>query len=153
MIDNSVYLAGFISTEYPESIEWRLRVAPILEAAGFVVLTPMKGKQKLNEETKDGGITTTITTSKSIILRDRMDVRNAKVILAHLENFGSPRPLLGTISELAWAWDQRTPVIGIAKAENYLMRQHPFLIEFISHYEETEDAAIAFLKRYYGPKP
>ena len=71
-------------------------------------------------------------------------------MLTHLETFGSARPLVGTIAELAWAWDQRTPVVAICAKDNYLMRKHPFISEFVSMYVETEEEAIEFLRRYYG---
>ena len=70
-------------------------------------------------------------------------------MLTHLESFGSPRPLLGTIAELAWAWDQRTPVVGIAAEGNYLARKHPFMAEFVSHFVANEEEALEFLRRYH----
>lgn len=148
-----VYLAGFISTDYPESIEWRNRVTPVLEEAGFEVRNPLAGKGNLKCLTTDGGITTTVTSNKSIVLRDRRDVREADIVLAHLENFGSPRPLVGTITELGWAWDDQTPVVAVAAKENYLMRNHPFISEFVSQYWETIDDAVDYIIRYYGPNP
>jgi len=147
-----VYLAGFISTDYPGSIEWRERVTPVLEQAGFEVRNPLAGKGNLKCVTSDGGITTTVTSNKSIVLRDRRDVRESDLILAHLENFGSPRPLVGTIVELGWAWDDQTPVVAVAWQENDLMRKHPFISEFVSQYWETLDEAVDYIIRYYGTK-
>ena len=145
------YLAGLISTEYPESLAWRLRVAPILEEAGFEVRTPLAGKSQLNKETVDGGITTVIATNREICIRDRRDVRESDVILANLNTFGCPRPLVGTIGELAWAWDDRTAVVAVAAEDNYLMRKHPFISEFVTSYQKTLDEAVDHLIRYYGP--
>ena len=144
-----IYLAGLISVDYPQSLEWRERVQPTLEGWGFEVISPMRGIKNLKNETIDGGITSSAITSKSIVLRDRRDVLESDVILMHLENFGSPRPLIGTMCEAAWAYDQRTPVVAIARADNYLMRNHPFLVEFISRYEEDEERALIFIKQYY----
>lgn len=148
-----VYLAGLISTDYPASLEWRNAVTPVLEEAGFEVRDPLAGKGNLKCVTKDGGITSTITENKSIVLRDRRDVREADVILVHLENFGSPRPLMGTLVELGWAWDDQTPVVAVAAPENYVMRKHPFISEFVSQYWPTLDEAVHFIISYYGQKP
>lgn len=145
-----VYLAGLISTDTPESLEWRIRIAPLLQDAGFEVRTPMFGKKKLDCDSKDGGLTSSSASSKSIVLRDRRDVRESDIILVHLETFGCTRPLVGTVCELAWAWDQRTPVVAICKPDNYLMRKHPFISEFVSHYADNEEEALDFLRRYYG---
>jgi len=144
----SVYLAGLISTDYPESLAWRETAQGLLEPE-FKVLTPLRDKHNLQHTTPDGGLTSLQWTSKSIILRDRADVEEATVILAHLENFGSPRPLLGTIYELGWAWELNKPVVAIAAADNYLMRRHPFVAETVSFYAETLLDAVPFV-RYFA---
>lgn len=146
-----VYLAGHISTDYPESLEWRNRVTPQLEGAGFEVRTPLAGKGNLKCITKDGGLTTTVTSNRSIVLRDNRDVRECDIILAHLEQFGSPRPPYGTVTELGWAWDYRKPVVAICNEDNYLMRKHPFISEFVAQYWTTESEAVNYIIRYYGP--
>ena len=148
----TVYLAGLIATDYPASLEWRDRVTPVLEAAGFEVRNPLAGKGNLKCVTSDGGITTSVTSNKSIMLRDRRDVRESDIILAHLETFGSPRPLVGTIVELGWAWDDQTPVVAVALEDNYLMRKHPFVSECVSQYWADLDEAVDFIIRYYGSK-
>lgn len=147
-----VYLAGLISTDCPESLLWRDAAQSALEAAGFEVRTPLAGKKNLASVTTDGGITSTITTNRAIVLRDRRDVAESDIVLAHLEVFGSSRPLVGTLVELGWAWDDKTPVIAVAKDQNYLMRCHPFISEFVTKYENTVEDAVDFITRYYGGK-
>lgn len=143
----TVYLAGLISTDFPESLQWRNDVAPTL-AQCMRVLSPMRGKQDFKLE--HGGLTDPQLTSKDIITRDFHDVEQSDVILVHLEDFGSPRPLVGTVCELAWAWLLRKPVVAIAKEENKLMRLHPFIREAVSHYCTTMEEAIAFVLHYYS---
>lgn len=145
----TIYLAGFISTDYPESLSWRL-IAEARFADVFHVLSPMRGKERLKSQTTDGGITTTVNTSKDIILRDWNDVKRSDVILMHLENFGSPRPLIGTVSEMAWAWQLQKPIVGIANEGNYLMRNHPFVKESVAHYLPTVEEAIDFAASFYS---
>jgi nucleoside 2-deoxyribosyltransferase len=145
-----VYLAGLISTEVLESLQWRHDVTPRLENGGFEVLSPMRGKDAFT--LVSGGLTDPALTTKDIILRDSIDVKRADVILAHLEVFGGSRALLGTIAELAWAWELRTPVVGVALHNNHLMRNHPFVKEFISHYHESVCDAADFIVNYYGRK-
>ena len=145
-----VYLAGLISTEVPESLDWRLKVEPRLTEAGFEVLSPMRGKNP--KALVQGGLVDPNVTSKDILMRDFHDVKRANVILAHLEIFGGNRSLLGTIAELAWAWQLTTPVVGIADLQNSLMRNHPFVREFISHYHCNIYDAAEFIINYYGRK-
>ena len=50
-------------------------------------------------------------TARDIILRDYNDVLAADIVLVNLNTFGCPRPLLGTIFELAWVWQLYSVVI------------------------------------------
>lgn len=148
-----VYLAGLISTDFTESLEWRIRITPRIKEIGFGVLNPLRGKMdSLSASTSDGGISTRLTSSKFLLLRDRNDVKASAIVLANLNLFGSPRPLLGTIAELAWCYDQQTPVIGIANDSDYLMHNHPFMKEFIAQFVATEDEALRFLEIFYGQR-
>jgi nucleoside 2-deoxyribosyltransferase len=144
----TVYLAGLISTEFPESLYWRERVEPELSQY-FSVLSPMRGKKDLQKTSKDGGLNDPSLDSKDIILRDYSDVKATDIVFAHLDLFGSPRPLTGTVAELAWTWQMQKPVIAIASKTNSLMRNHPFIKEMVAHYFETEGEAVKFLVTRY----
>ena len=144
----TVYLAGLISTHAPESLAWRLKAEEALSGAAEV-LTPLRGKENLFKETNDGGVTSNVLTASDVILRDYRDIRRSDVILANLELFGSDRPLLGTIMELAWAWDYKIPVVAIARPVNILMRTHPFISSAVSHYVHDLDAAVDILVKHY----
>jgi len=143
-----VYLAGLISTGVPQSLQWRLAVSPRLELAGFEVLSPMRGTDPSG--LWQGGLVDPSLSPKDVVLRDFKDVKRSTVILAHLDNFGGDRPLLGTIAELAWAWQFQTPVVGVAELKNIYMRTHPFVREFITHYCFGAEEAVDFIVNYYG---
>lgn len=146
-----VYLAGLISTDVSKSLQWRVDVKPRLEDLGFEVLSPMRGKDPA--KLVRGGVVDPSLTARDIVLRDFNDIRRSTVILAHLEVFGGSRPLLGTIAELAWAWQLNIPVVGIADFDNvHNMQNHPFTREFISHYFTTHWEAADFIAHYYGGK-
>jgi nucleoside 2-deoxyribosyltransferase len=145
----TIYLAGFISTDYPQTYEWRKKAWQLLHGPYFEILSPLRGKENLGVQSNDGGLTSTVNTSRDIILRDFHDVKRSDVILANLENYGSPRPLLGTIYELGWAWEQQKPVVAVCSLENTLMRKHPFVVETVSHYFETVEEACKFTDDYY----
>jgi nucleoside 2-deoxyribosyltransferase len=150
MNKGTVYLAGLISTEFPESLQWRIEVTPVLKEAGFQVLSPMRGKENLVHTSPNGGLTDARLTDKDIVFRDAADVEAADVMLAHLETFGSPRPLVGTIAELAWAWWTQIPVVAVTEGTNQLMYVHPFIREFVAHYFKSVDDAADFLIQHYG---
>lgn len=144
-----VYLAGLISTERPATFAWRKEAFDELKWT-FEVLSPLRDKLDLARHSKDGGVTDTRLTSKDVILRDHSDVLSSDLIIVHLEAFGSLRPLMGTLFELAWAWEHKIPVIAIAYEDNAVMRIHPFLAESVSHFVTTTAEAIRFAKEYYA---
>ena len=146
-----VYLAGLISTDHPESIKWREDACYLLgrDVPGAAARSPVRGKDL--HTSKDGGITVAHTegTSKDIITRDYNDIKLSTVMLVNLNTWGSTRPLVGTLMELAWAWQMQMPVVAFCPADNTLMRTHPFIKECVSHYCETMEEAIEFIGRYY----
>lgn len=139
----TIYLAGLISSDYPESLEWRSEASYVLRVH-FNVLDPLRGKGDLKEVSPDGGLNHPRLTAADIILRDYNDVAKSDLILVHLDDFGSPRPLIGTIVELGWAWLMKKPVVAIAKESNQLMRTHPFVVQCVAHYFQTLSQAVTF---------
>jgi nucleoside 2-deoxyribosyltransferase len=109
---------------------------------------PLRGKGNLASTTADGGLTTTVSTAADIMRRDYRDVISCDIILAHLDAFGSTRPLTGTIMELGWAWERHTPVLAVAAESNYLMRSHPMVSQTVSHYFTNLGDAWQFILRY-----
>jgi len=160
-MDTRIYVAGLISTERPESLAWRQRVARNagawnhnqemhdLSRNRIVVLDPLRGKEDLVHQTSDGGITSTLSTGKDIMRRDYRDVISSDVLLVHLDDFGSVRPMVGTPMELGWAWEHHKPVVAVASKDNYLFRNHPMVSEAVSHYFEAVDAAWDYILKYY----
>jgi len=144
----SIYLAGLISTEKQESLTWR-RAARRKFFNDYedklVILDPMRGKWDLEQQSQNGGLTDPAFTSTDIIRRDYGDVSQADIILVNLNDFGSSRPLVGTIMELAWAWEQKKLVIAIAGPNVTWLRDHPFVKECVSHWFSSVDAAIEFI--------
>jgi nucleoside 2-deoxyribosyltransferase len=114
----------------------------------MTVLSPLRGKDMT--KSKDGGLSTPDQGSKSIIIRDYNDIKRADVMLVNLNLWGSTRPLVGTLMELAWAWQMQMPVVAVCAKDDVLMRNHPFINECISHYCETMAEAIEFIGRYYA---
>ena len=160
-MDTRVYVAGLISTDRPDSLAWRQHIAEqarlwnkhqihvLLSDRRVVILDPLRGKEDLVNQTHDGGITSTASTSKDIMRRDYRDVVSSDVLLVHLDDFGSSRPMVGTPMELGWAWEHHKPVVAVASKDNYLFRNYPMVAEAVSHYFETVQEAWNYIIRYY----
>jgi nucleoside 2-deoxyribosyltransferase len=146
------YLAGLISTDFPQSISWRLAAESALHEHA-TVLSPMRGKDDLFCTSQDGGLTDPSLTAGDIVLRDYNDIQTADIVLVNLDDFGSPRAPMGTLCELAWAWERRIPIIAVASPDNTLMRNHPFLKAMVTRYFEDLDSAVAHVLSYYLAVP
>ena len=129
-----IYLAGYISgNAIEECSEWRNYLIEIYRKNKDIkFINPLAG-----HDTKSislNGLTSDIP-NKGIIYKDYNSVINSDLIIVNLDTFGEDRPLIGTIAELAWAWEKKIPVIAFG-GKNYYYK-HPFLEEFITIYEPS----------------
>ena len=129
-----IYLAGFIhGAKIEQCIAWRKRIREHYdnwkgkERYPVCWLDPLNGKD-LASITKDGLHSS--CPPQAIVHRDYSSVMQADLIVANMDMFGENRVPIGTISELAWAWDHRKPIILIANEKQFI--EHPFLKYFAS---------------------
>ena len=128
------YLAGYIQgSKLEECTEWRRRIREYYdnwkgkERYPIVWLDPLNGKD-FATITSDG--LKSSCPPHAIVHRDFAAVMNSDLIVANMNTFGENRPLTGTISELAWAWEHHKPIVMITDETKY--REHPFLSYFAS---------------------
>jgi nucleoside 2-deoxyribosyltransferase len=128
-----VYLAGPISgLSYEQATLWRAVAANWLEDFGITCYSPMRGKKHLalvgqieHDYPED-----VLTTQRGIMCRDHNDVARADLVLANLR--GVSRVSVGTVMELAWAFERGTPVVAILEAEGN-PHDHPMVREAIDY--------------------
>ena len=139
-----IYLAGLINTKTPRTIEWRENATGVLSSV-FQVLDPLRGESNL----ENNGMTSDIN-SRGIITRDYQDIKDSDVVMVNLTTYGSTRPLLGTMFELAWCWHWHKPVIAFVEDEkDRWMLEHPFVIEVCGEvFKELSEAMLHAIKRY-----
>jgi len=116
-----IYLAGYISgKKLKECIEWRKYLRTYYASKGWSIvwLDPLKGLTARDIE------------PHAIVHRDYNSVKKANLIVANLNTFGQERPSVGTFCELAWAWEQKKPIVIITEKEYYI--KHPFINYFAS---------------------
>ncbi len=75
------------------------------------------------------------------MLRDSFDVRTADALVVNLT--GAKKVSIGTVMEIAWAWEKRTPVIAIVEEGN--IHEHSMLYEAIGWRVTTLDEAMYIL--------
>ena len=124
----TVYLAGYIhGKKIKKCIEWREKIKNYYkrfnhESHEICWLDPLNGKE-IGEITPDG-LKSNIPGS-AFLPRDFMSVSNADLVVASLETFGQTRPPIGTISEIAWCYVLKKPLIVITDEIQY--KEHPFI--------------------------
>jgi nucleoside 2-deoxyribosyltransferase len=142
-----IYLAGPITgLTYQECISWREEFKELLADAmdskdwrseEVRCLSPMREKECLNGVgilDKDYPLFGPLSCARGIISRDFFDCSRADILVANLLN--STQVSIGTVMEIAWAYQKRTPTIVIMEKEGNC-HEHPMLWETVSFRVET----------------
>jgi nucleoside 2-deoxyribosyltransferase len=147
-----VYLAGPITGyTFDGCTEWRDAVKKLLAADGIEAFSPMRAKEYLKAEGvltgsyPKGGL---FSSSRNIMTRDFFDCTNADVILANL--LGSEKPSLGTVMEMAWAYQARIPLV-VAMENSGNPHEHPMLDEAFGFRCSSLEDAVFVVKRILLP--
>ena len=133
MGDMKCYLAGYIQgSKLDECLEWRKRIRDHYESykgKRYPIdwLDPLNG-QEMATISQDG--LRSSVPANSIIHRDYTSVMKSDIIVVNMDTFGESRPLIGTICELAWAWEHHKPIVMITDEDKY--KYHPFISYFAS---------------------
>jgi len=154
MKGNSVYLAGSIGgISYGEATEWRDQAFTALAKVGITAYSPMRAKSFLKNEKSLTWMMdhweNPMATSKGIMSRDHNDCVTADVLLVNL--LGQTRGSLGTVMEIAWAFDRRIPVVMVAEPDNTHVL-HPMLIEAINFRVDNLEDGIEIVKHILLPE-
>jgi len=140
-----VYLAGSMTGSQPTTaLNWRQHASERLTKYGLAVYSPTRGKTF--DPTKPIGIDSEKAlggpenTSRAINMRDYLDTTLADCLLVFLD-VTTPFPSLGTVAELAWAFDRRIPIVCCVPQDSVYM-YHPMVSEFITYRVDTIDEGI-----------
>lgn len=141
MKKQTIYLAGPISgCSFGECTNWR-EAFKTLVPDSVRCLSPMRGKDYLaGENVIDGSYPDKVLScSRGIMTRDFFDCNRADLLVVNLSGCGS-RVSIGTVMEIAWAYQNRTPCIVVMEAGN--VHEHPMINEAIGFQVKTlEEAA------------
>ena len=134
-----VYLSGYINeTVFDQCIEWRKKIREYYDHwKGGAEKYPIEWIDPLNGELSSDGLSLKNIPANALVHRDYYSVKISDLIVVNFDTFGETRPPIGTICELAWAWELRKPVIIITDNSNYI--NHPFTVSFASFFVKTVD--------------
>jgi nucleoside 2-deoxyribosyltransferase len=145
-----VYLAGPISgCSWGESEDWRdnLKTYYIPNVQFY---SPLRGKEYLKNETsiKDSYSGHINSTAKTIMVRDSFDVRTSDALVVNF--MGAKKVSIGTVMEVAWAWQNKTPVIALIE-DLANIHEHSMLNEAFSWRVTTLEEAADVLRLLFNP--
>lgn len=124
-----------------------------LAQAGIKGLSPMRGKEYLvaagvlpalknakeDYEYSKYGV---LSTSRGIMTRDFFDATRCDVMLVNF--FDAPKVSIGTVMEVAWAYQKRTPVVCVMEEGN--VHEHGMMNEAIGFRVTTLEEGINIVK-------
>lgn len=143
-----VYLAGGIANlTGAQVINWRIEAAAALAQRDIESLDPMRAKRhrwkqdsKVSANFHDYATAGAFFTSKGIMTRDFNDVKRCDALLVNL--LGLEKPSLGTIMELAWAFNLQKPAVVAIEETGNPHDNHPMIHEAMPFRVTTLDEAI-----------
>jgi nucleoside 2-deoxyribosyltransferase len=131
MNKKKIYLAGPISgLNWSETESWRDSFKEMIEWKGWshiVGYSPLREKGFLTKVDKiaDNYEDSLFSSQRAIMSRDFFDVQTADAIIANFT--GSKKVSIGTVMEVAWAYQRRIPTIIVAERGN--MHEHSMMRE------------------------
>jgi nucleoside 2-deoxyribosyltransferase len=139
----SVYLAGPITgLSWEDATKWRNEVKAALAPMGVVCFSPLRAKTYLSHLDKlDDHYSQSVSplsTPRGIMTRDRWDATRCDVLFANF--LGVTRVSIGTVMEIAWADNERIPIVIVMEPDN--VHQHSMVKEAAGYIVPTLDEGI-----------
>lgn len=150
-----VYLAGPIGgTSYALCTDWREKAKDALAEVGIAGFSPMRAKNYLSNVERFSSVPNAyganpLSTSKGIMARDYNDCTKADALLVNFE--GASKVSIGTVMEIAWAYQSRIPVVVVAPAEDVHL-VHPMMHEAVPFRVDTLDEGVQLIKTILLPE-
>lgn len=153
-LKTSVYLSGPISgCIFRQCTSWRNYVTKELEKSPYLFkcFSPLRGKEMLHKigviedkSVQSGnftGMDKLKTTDQFIMTRDFYDTINCDAVFVNL--LRTTRVSIGTVMEIAWAFERRKPIILCMELEN--IHDHPMIRASSPYIVPDLDSGIALL--------
>lgn len=145
-----VYLSGpMTGLNFEEANRWRLTAAELLRP-DIAPVSPMRGKEYLQGKVLEFDYPDKIlSNTRAIISRDYHDTTTADALLVNLK--GADRISIGTVSEIAWAYAHRVPVVLVIEDGN--PHVHPMVSEAAGWSTDDLEEACWVLRSILLPDP
>lgn len=115
-----VYLAGPIAgLSFDDATTWRILAKGLLADSGIDAYSPLRNKEyfkDINKFENKGYEEFPLSTSKAVVCRDFLDCTTSNVVIVYL--LGAKSISIGTVMEIAWAYQARVPIILVMEKDN-----------------------------------
>lgn len=158
MTRHTVYLAGPISgLGYTDATDWREQAVSWLNDHEIQGLSPLRAKDYLRHVSGDVGFSETmdeyaayspLSTQRGLMDRDRYDATRCDVLLANL--LGAKKVSVGTVMEIAWADQRRTPIVAVIEADGSNIHEHAMVNEAIGFRVATLAEGLSIVRSILG---
>lgn len=155
MRNNIVYLAGPITSQsYKGANEWREELKERIEDSnpGVKCLSPMRGKYYLEscQSIAATGVEKLgiLSGGKAVTARDYSDVTHSDIIIVNL--LGAKKVSIGTMFEVAWAWQNHIPVVLVIEPEEKNVHTHSMLLEMCGYRTDNLEDAITIVSAFFA---
>lgn len=130
-----IYLAGAMSNlSMQEQNEWRVKIKKELESCVVKCINPVDYYNSFNSALYDSDL--------EVMNFDLHKVKTSDLVILNFKNMYS----LGTMAELAIAYDRGIPVIGLNESNQQL---HPWQDCMTSKVFNNMEDMIAYIEKYY----
>jgi len=161
----SIYLMGQISIKAPETHAWRKRLHDKFHGSPrYNIIDPcnnefnrslLRESQKSVHDDKDHCTIREALKVKGhdiIVPKDRLYVRTCDIGIVNLNLYDPDKPLIGTMFELAWFYDQpHKTVIGFYNGDSEaIYKGHPFISKTVTAWVDDEYQAVDLVRCYFG---
>lgn len=139
-----------------QATEWRDLIAEALADFEIDVLDPMRDIEGDPDTVVDcimadthtvSSIDPAMLTDRGIVVRDHNDTTRADLMVVNL--LGARDRSIGTVAELAWAYDHQIPTVVIMEPTGN-PHEHPFVRAFSAYRVDSVERAIRIVKSVLG---
>ncbi len=132
---HTVYLSGPMGgCNFDEIVNWRFEATLKLNSANVKCISPTRSWKSADFIPPE--------TDKWVNRRDYFDCTKAACLLVNFK--GMKHISIGTVMEIAWAYQAQIPVILISEPDG--PQKHPMLKDSITHEVATLDEGVAMIK-------
>lgn len=143
-IVNRIYLSGSMTgLTLKEQLQWRNKIANALEDIGITCYNP---PAHFSDAYVDNDLTNAsgYKSDREVMEYDLWQLRNSDLVVVNFD-VGNTQSL-GTMAEIAIAYDHRIPILGICKDTSKL---HPWQRDMCARIFESDSMLLLYLCNHY----